>query len=99
MANRTIENAVSASRFGQRAVHGASFNVTPLTIVTMYRSGSKYESFWNNSGMFDTGEVAPESRVSGGLTKNVKSCACCWDLETVAIMTPIPIPARAARAP
>src|SRR6516162_8606831 len=49
--------------------------------------------------MFPMGEVAPESSVIGGLTKNVSSCACCCDLETVASVTPIPIPASAAQTP
>jgi len=31
--------------------------------------------------------------------KNVSNCACCCDFETVAIITPMPIPASAAKAP
>src|SRR5262249_3525241 len=35
IANRMIANTASAARFGHRAFHGAFFNVTPRTIVTM----------------------------------------------------------------
>jgi hypothetical protein len=47
--------------------------------------------------MFSSGEVTPESKVNGGLTKNVYNCTCCCDFETVAIITPIPMPASALK--
>src|SRR5262249_39196040 len=43
--NRITANADRITRFGHNALQGASFNVTPRTIVTRYRSGSKYDSF------------------------------------------------------
>jgi hypothetical protein len=39
-ANSATEKTSRASKFGHSALHGAFFNVTPRTIVTMYRNRS-----------------------------------------------------------
>jgi len=61
-------------------------------ITLKWRIGLIHTSGCSQCGTASAGVTAPEAVVSRGLTKKLVSCACCADLDNVAITVPSAMP-------